>query len=834
MNASTMRPLQIAAAATAVAFGLAFLASPVTLEVLRTTAPRGTADVARFGGTQALGQAFLAPEDRLAEIRFSLQTPIPKEAFPIIVHLRHGRYAKRDVRTVVITAKDVNVHGETRVRFIPIERSAGRPYAFVLEAPKAQRESLAVYWQVDGSIYENGHLFLSQTNEDRPGDLEFSAHVRQSRLAAFRNLHIRQPVQAIRAGPELPRALGFGVLATALLFVLLRFLRRSPRPEYVPRILVLLVVTHILLHAPFLFPYPGVNDEGSYLMDIQNIRAGHWPFRDTLAKGPLFLLLLSPVALFLPHTLLPGRLLVAAASGLEVVLLYVLGRRLGGTTAGLLAAILWALSPVAVAQTSQLFLQPFSLPLVTLAVIVLLGTPPEDREPLLGKHSAWRLRGVRLKPFLGGVLFALAYLVRASSLAFLPPALFAHALLRPSARDGARATLRVLGGFGLTLGMVAALVYPLLGAERTAVFFNVEAYTIGRARSGGGDAASPLTFLPPPEIYERFVAHGAALFRTGLPLVLLWLAFVSAHLARLLRLPAALGGAIFFGTMLPLLQEVYKANFFLSGDSAASGPALKLLTTLLTALIGILLWWPAGTRVQEERAERRPRRILLELVLVGGTWLFLILLYASFGRFRQQYHAEFLPAYVLGSALFLSRTLPAAVSDQQPNAGWRPRLKSVVATLLMVVMIATFPLAYRASRARHHAGSIPHRTAIEVSRILQAHSSPGEEILTAQSLFTFYADRHLPFGASHPGWYLEERVGTVPPELRRLFLPDKAELRRYVQEKPIRLVAIDRRTREVYFSYDPEMQTILARDFRLLATVKNDFEEKPVEIWIRK
>ncbi|TSC63371.1 MAG: hypothetical protein G01um1014106_517, partial [Parcubacteria group bacterium Gr01-1014_106] len=130
-------------------------------------------------------------------------------------------------------------------------------------------------------------------------------------------------------------------------------------------------------------------------------------------------------------------------------------------------------------------------------------------------------------------------------------------------------------------------------------------------------------------------------------------------------------------------------------------------------------------------------------------------------------------------------------------------------------------------------GSIPHQTAREVATILRAHSALGEEILTAQGLFTFYADRFLPFGASHPGWYLEERVGTVPTELRRLFLPDKEVLRRAMREKPIRLVAIDRRTREVYFNYDPEMQALLKSEYHLLETVPSPYEEDPVEIWIK-
>ncbi|TSC62736.1 MAG: Uncharacterized protein G01um1014106_596, partial [Parcubacteria group bacterium Gr01-1014_106] len=635
---------------------------PTSREVLRTTAPHTPSDVERFGGARSLGQSFIAPADRLAEIRLFLQTPVPRDAFPMLFHLRHGRYATTDVRTVTVTANDIDMEGVVRIRFAPVQKSGGRTYVFLLDAGRAPWKRLTAYRQIDGTIYAQGQFFSGNTTQAGIGDLEFAAIVREPRIHGFWHAHLRPFLDQLQgrvhtpteqrysATPRFSRALGVGCLAMIAVLALLSVLRRTGTPR-ISTVLALLVVAHMLLHAPFLLRYPGVNDEGSYLMDIQNIRAGYWPFRDTLTKGPLFLVLLAPVALFFSHTLLPARMMVAGVSGIEVLLLYMLGRRFGGQTVGLLAAALWALSPVTVAQTSQLFLQPFSLPLVTLAL--LLAFPHSASPAPQGTQRA----PTHARTALGaGILLALAYLVRASSLAFVPPVLLL-VVTQQDMRAGMRRALMVLAGMAGTFLLVGLPALALLGYDRTAVLFNVEAFIIGHARSGGESAAAAFTLLPPWEILERFNAHGAVLFRLGMPLVLLWLAAIARTLTTFLRLPDRLSVIGFLGFSLPILRLVYAANFTLAGELANFGPSFKVLMTVLTLLIVVLLWSsPSRSRLSRRHAGRT-------LILLLGTWVSLAVLYMFFGRFRQQYHAEFLPLYVTGGALFLAETLPIINGD---------------------------------------------------------------------------------------------------------------------------------------------------------------------------
>lgn len=815
--------------ATLAALALGSVAlTPVDREVLHTTAPHTPEDVERFGGSRVLGQAFIAPESGLAEVQLFPAAPIPENVFPILLHLRHGRYATTDIRTFVLGRNDVPSTGPLRVRFAPILQSSGRPYVIVLEAPNARSASIMLSRQIDGSIYDQGYLYAQDTNEIRPGDLEFTLGVRQPRVVAWWNTAVGPLVRNGVSGAQLLQTLLFGALiVAATIGISLWVGRHDTSSKRLAIVLAFLVLAHILLHLPYILSYPGVNDEGSYLMDIQNLRAGHLAFRDTLTKGPLFLAFLTPVALLSPHTLLPARVFLAGISGIEVLLLFFLGKRLAGQAAGFLAAALWALAPIAAAQTSHVFLQTLSLPFVTAALMLLVGPARGG----MGRGDEQNLYGswpIPRAPFWAGILLALAYLTRSSSLAFVPIAVLMACVQSAPLRAGMRRAFGVLLGFVFSLGIVAAILLPFLGPSRTAVLFNLEAILIGHARTGAGGAPS-FILLPPREIYERFAAYGAVLFRTGLPVLILWVAFVTQRLLRLLRLPRLLSATLFLGALTPLLLRINAASFYLA--RGAEDPLTATFQLLSIGIIGLTALLLIGLRTPPLCTLRRTS---MELILLGGAWVSLALLYAFFGRFRQPYHAEFIPLYTLGTALFLAEMLPLQPDAWKLFRSGHARVRTIGGCALATLCATYLLFTVGPARAQPHAGSIPQQTARAVGAILKENSGPREEILTAQGLFTFYADRFMPFGASHPGWYLEERVGTVPPELRRLFLPDKAVLRAYIENHPVRLVAIDRRTREVYFLYDPDMQALLERSFRLLTTVENPLEKKPVEIWIRK
>ncbi|TSC72484.1 MAG: hypothetical protein G01um101438_568 [Parcubacteria group bacterium Gr01-1014_38] len=812
--------------AVAVLLGVVALRLSLVQTVLKTTAPHTDTDIERFGGLKTVGQSFVSPSDGLAEISFRLRSPLPVRWFPLFFHLRHGRFATRDLRTVVLLRTDVEPDGVVTTRFAPLTKSRGKPYAFVLDAPYAPSGTFAASRQIDGSLYGDGTLFRGTAV--RQGDLEFSLGT-QSALGRVLWTRFLAWAAEVRRVPGLMVALLLGSTVTLLLTMATVFggivtllalwapwwtqrLHRT-RAWLLPVALGTLAVLHIALHLPFALSYPISNDEGAYLMDIQNLRVGAWPFLHTLAKGPLFLTLFAPVAFSFPEALLPARLFIAVTSALIIVPLYLLGVRHSDRTAGLFAAALWAFSPAVIGQTTHVLLQPLAVLLVALALLTI--SRQRDDTP-------WRTRWA----YGGGALLAAAYLTRVSSVAFLPSALLLPFVMHPR-RAAWRTAARTGLGFALTLLVAALLFLPILGAVRTAITFNVEAVLIGQARNAGGpDVAA---FWPPRELLERISAYGSTLFRTGLPVVILWWAFLLSQVRTVLRLPGWTAALAFLGGALPLLLELQRNTYFFTDDSNAPFAALARIAApafvLLVAARLLTLRRESGDPATLRRAWRG-------LLLGGGSWLALTVVYAYFGRFRQHYHMEFLLPYILGAALFLREILVA--ESGQARARWRTFARRVLGPLVAGALAAATFLLYTPTKTQSHTGSIAVATAHRVADIIASVSGPREEILTAQGIFPFLAGRFLPFGASHPGWYLEERVGTVTPAMRRLFLPDKSVLRTYVRDKPIRLVAIDRRTWEVYFQFDADMRALVAEYFKLLAEVPNPSEEQPVEIWIRK
>lgn len=790
-----------------------WLALPRTQEVLRRAAPHGDEDVEYFGGDHALGQIFVMPADGLAELTFWLRPPVPAASFPIFVHLRHGPHARRDLRTIALQPAEVRADGFARVRFDPIRRSGGRPYALVLEAPNA-RAALAAYREVDNALYADGHLFRDD-GVLRPGDLQFSASVRQRRGALLRGFSPAPPLRRSGDLPGAPLALFIGVGAFAAALALGR-----PRVHrYLPRrpLLAGLVVIHVLLHLPFVRSYPGVNDEGAYLMDIQNLKSGIWPFRDTLTKGPLFLAVLAPVVLAAPPSVVPARMLVVCLSAINLLLVFRLGDRLAGRGGGLLAASLWAFSPLVITQTTQLFLQPLELVFVLSALLIILSVvdPPPGAAPAPAARASRRRRIPA--PTRAGILLAAAYLTRASALAFLVPALLLPWLRRPR-RTALKTNGLLAAGFLGTLLATAIVVLPLLGSLKTAVFFNLEAYVIGQARSGGSFLESVRPLLVPRELLEVLSARGAAVFRAGAPLALLALAWLSGRAASAFRVPPGVGAIVFAGAAVALTQQVARAGFFMPAEFGALAFPFRLLSIGATALAA----WLLAQRTDRFLTRAAARR---ELAVLGGAWLGLAALYSQFGRFRQHYHAEFLPLYVLAAALFLAPFLRAAA----------PRSRRLPAALALGALAAGFSLAYLpALRIPPLFGSLDLAAASRVAEIIRAHTAPDESVFTAQGFYVYLADRRLFRGAAHPGWYLEEKAGAVPTRLRRLYFPDRGDLPRLLEEGGVRLAVSDRRTYEIYLDGNPELQRYLEEKFRPIATIENPLEERPVTVYLRK
>lgn len=167
-----------------------------------------------------------------------------------------------------------------------------------------------------------------------------------------------------------------------------------------------------------------------------------------------------------------ARLVVAVIGALTVLLVFLIGRRLGGTVAGLAGAALWAIYPVSIFYTGKLMSEPLACLTLAAAVLAFLWAADRPRE-----WWAWAAPGV---------LLGLTALLRPEYLAF--SAVFALlALLRAWRSAGARPAL---AGTAVLLVAFAAPVAPwtvhVSGQEDRFVPIS----------TGGGKATFIGTYLP--------------------------------------------------------------------------------------------------------------------------------------------------------------------------------------------------------------------------------------------------------------------------------------------------------------------------------------------------
>lgn len=581
-------------------------------------------------------------------------------------------------------------------------------------------------------------------------------------------------------------------------------LRRPVSRRGVVVALLAAVALSLLLREPFRRSFPATNDEGTILYDVQRALSSNEPWRLAGgAKGPLALLLLAPVVRGADDPLAAARLLVSGLAALEAVLLGLLAWRLWGERAGVLAALLYAVTPAVLAQTTHVFLQPFALPFAT-AGLVLLARPPARRRVLLALGA--------------GALLGLAFLARFTALAFLPlgmllaltwgavqwPIRLRHAVL-------------VVGGFTIVIGLVSLFLWPRLGREKTLDVLGAQGIVVGQQRAGHGQSTPGLNVLRTAVANFQLPAAlklMSAALRGALPVLVLAAAWLLIAVADLLALPRAVP-AVGLLVLAMLLASVLTPADLTPQLLAARAPLVGG-AQLLTALAGAATFFSA-------RAARRA--VTRDLLFFGVGLLLFAVGYANFGRFRQHYHAEFLVFYALAAAAFLAQLLAA-----RPPARWAATLtRSGVFLLTGGLLGLSLPVA----RAHPHVGNLPLDVVRTVAEDLRQRVPPGEEVFTAQVLFPAVARRGVPYDIAHPGWYREEALGGIPPALRARYYPDRDTLRRSLDERPVRVAVIERRTRETFLEFDSSLQDLLTAKYELVRTIENPLLE-PVEIWERR
>ena len=191
-------------------------------------------------------------------------------------------------------------------------------------------------------------------------------------------------------------------------------------PRSFPGRLAGIVAVGVVLRAIYLFAIArhvvGIGDWWFYHWQAQSIAQGHgfiepWvllgtgQYRPSAIHPPLYPLVLSGFYELGVHSTLAQRSLGLGFGAITMVLLGLLGRRVGGTKLGLLAAAVYAVYPVMIAVDGNLMSETLYGALIAGTLLAAVGVLD---------HPTWR------RSALLGALIALAALTRTEALFFLP------------------------------------------------------------------------------------------------------------------------------------------------------------------------------------------------------------------------------------------------------------------------------------------------------------------------------------------------------------------------------------------------------------------------------
>lgn len=179
-------------------------------------------------------------------------------------------------------------------------------------------------------------------------------------------------------------------------------------------------------------------DEGSQLLESQLLRGGLIPFRDFIAREPVFTVLVAAMNAALGPGYVAGRLVAVAATTATTWIVYRLGTRLYDRRVGLLAMGVHAITPYFVYAGSILKLEPVATAFSAAAFLFATGA---------SSASPW-------PSTLAGLIIGLAIHVRRIAIVLVPVVAYAAYLRSGAMRSAATA---LVGGLLTALLPIAAI-----------------------------------------------------------------------------------------------------------------------------------------------------------------------------------------------------------------------------------------------------------------------------------------------------------------------------------------------------------------------------------------
>jgi hypothetical protein len=529
-------------------------------------------------------------------------------------------------------------------------------------------------------------------------------------------------------------------------------------------------------------------DEGNFLYDAQMLLQGYVPFRDYDTRSPLYITQLAVFLKLFGNDWLIARYLSVVSATISTYVLYKIGKSLYNSSVGLVASLIYAISPFAIFLPTILKTEPNQELFILLAMFFLIKGIKE------GSFKYYTLNVTFL---------ILAVFIRKSSLIFFPLELFLLMYLRytsdkmffnidnPKLKKSALLIIAVCSIFIGILYTFHSLSYVFL-SHVTSIL-----HTISSPHSSFPitqyiltlDFISVLSFILSRFLLcSRLVWHvlsKEALYLI-IPLVLFLYILVNDYITkrfykRLFKILMYFSGLIF---LIQFIRHAFVFDFL----------PLSLFHVLLLLSLSLVCILILETKDIHLKEGTKFSNIFLVFWFLGPFTFYL---------FYYKLHVMYLYELIAVSCL-MSSVLICSLYD-------RLRLNKLFSVFIILLFCSIFMAQMTFITNPEDIVSKFHfrehesvESIYDVSEYLAQHTNENEEIFTGNNIFVANANRRLVMDISHPLSYHD--------------LPDKErekELIDYIDIKQIRYAVIDQRTNYTYFVNNPALKKYMYANYKL-------------------
>jgi 4-amino-4-deoxy-L-arabinose transferase-like glycosyltransferase len=528
-------------------------------------------------------------------------------------------------------------------------------------------------------------------------------------------------------------------------------------------------------------------DEGDGLYDANLILHGKTPFIDYSSREPGYLYTLALFIKIFGYQVMTGRLLAIIASVVICFFIFLIGKELYNRNVGLIAALIYCLSPFFIDSDIIGYLGTASLVWVPISVYFLI---------LAVKRNKLKYY------FLSGLFIGIAMLFYRGHLVYLILCPLVLVFIHPwEFKNLFRNTATVLLGF--CLPVIPTLLYFVLRTDIQWMWFHYAPPAFITNMAATGTSGESIISYPLAKSRELY-----CLFRGALYLFIPALVFLMLLLRKFFKKQWQYTGFLIlvWAFIVAFVIKGRFAEYYNWGLSEMPADYVPIFFCLLISMsvVGLLL---LSTGKFNLKTNFKSANIFLILFLFCASVFFVISpVNSAIGAIP----ANMMAAIAI-SVIFQSRKIRRILSAM------------FFITLTLSTVFAGFVYANTQSPDLR---GVKMATLIEVAAYIEQHTSPGEEIFTVIPAYAVQADRSIIFNISHPFTYVSSNDHPWGGYNPYGTTPSVSEIVEYMKSNKIKYIVWGRLAASIY-GHHPELLDFVRTNYHAVLTF-NDLDQTQI------